>query len=71
MRLKSAVFVFLLAAFPVSADDFLKEDWTLTAEPTHMDYWGTCWGVTNFMLPFRATTRRPASGFGFKSASSH
>lgn len=49
----------LLAAAPAArAEPFLREDWVLSVEPTHMGYWGiNHWGTTNFDLPYRGLQR--------------
>ena len=54
-------FLVLLACAAVSAaraESFLREDWVISAEPTHPDYFGiNHWGVTNFDLPYRVLQR--------------
>lgn len=46
------------AAVPVHADPFLREDWVVSAEPTHPDHFGiNHWGVTNFDLAYRGVQR--------------
>lgn len=47
----------LAAAAPVSAGEFLREDWVFTQEPTHPNYWGVHWAVTNYLLPYRVLQR--------------
>jgi hypothetical protein len=43
---------------PAELQSFIREDWVISAEPTHPDYWGiNHWGVTNFDLPFRVMIR--------------
>lgn len=45
-------------ALSARADPFLREDWVISAEPTHPDYFGiNHWGVTNFDLPYRGVQR--------------
>lgn len=40
------------------AEPFLREDWVISAEPTHPDYFGiNHWGVTNFDLAYRGVQR--------------
>lgn len=47
----------LASAVQVSAGEFLREDWVFTQEPTHPNYWGVHWAVTNYLLPYRALQR--------------
>ncbi len=42
----------------IHGEPFLREDWVISMEPTHPDYWGiNHWGVTNFDLPYRGVQR--------------
>lgn len=36
---------------------FLREDWIISGEPTHNNYWGTRWAYNNLPLTFRALQR--------------
>lgn len=40
-----------------SAERFEREDWIVSHEPTHPQYWGIQWGVQNLLLPGRIAQR--------------
>jgi hypothetical protein len=57
---RALLVVFILGAVPseLRAEPFAREDWVLSVEPTHLDYFGiNHWGVTNFDLAFRGVQR--------------
>ena len=59
--MKKFLFLFTLLSIPCAltaeTPDFLREDWTVTYEPTHPTYWGVEWGERNLMLPHRILVR--------------
>ncbi|MEQ1917614.1 MAG: hypothetical protein ABL955_00320 [Elusimicrobiota bacterium] len=56
-RLQLVLLASLLSS-AARAEPFLREDWVISAEPTHPDHFGiNHWGVTNFDLPYRGVQR--------------